>query len=96
MLELGPRQVILKLGAKGVWLAGETCSQHFAARQVEAVDTTAAGDCFNGALAVALSEGASVVEAIHFATTAAAISVTRLGAQASIPTRTEVELIRQK
>ena len=64
---------------------------HFAAPRVDAVDTTAAGDTFNGALAVALAEGRSVGDAIVFANTAAALSVTRFGAQASIPSRAEVD-----
>ena len=60
------------------------------ALKVKAVDTTAAGDIFNGALAVALSEGNSLSEAVHFANSAAAISVTRIGAQASATLRNEV------
>jgi ribokinase len=55
------------------------------------VDTTAAGDAFNGALAVALTEGASLDQAVRFATIAASISVTRAGAQPSLPTRAEAE-----
>jgi ribokinase len=58
---------------------------------VEAVDTTAAGDTFNAALAVALAEDRAMAEAIRFANAAAAISVTRMGAQASAPARGEVE-----
>jgi ribokinase len=54
------------------------------------VDTTAAGDCFNGALAVALAEGKDLTDAARFATAAAALSVTRAGAQPSLPTRAEV------
>ncbi len=61
------------------------------AMQVKAIDTTAAGDVFNGALAVALSEGKELPAAVVFANTAAAISVTKLGAQASAPFRKEVE-----
>jgi ribokinase len=61
-----------------------------AAPGVEAVDTTAAGDVFNGALAVALSEGKLLAEAVEFACRAASISVTRLGAQSSIPLRNEL------
>jgi ribokinase len=58
---------------------------------VAAVDTTAAGDGFNGALAVALTEGRELLAAVRFATAAAALACTRRGAQASLPTRDEVE-----
>jgi ribokinase len=91
LLEMGPRRVILKLGEKGAWLADREKSSHFGTARVEAVDATAAGDVFNGALAVAISEGKGLQEAIPFANRAAAISVTRLGAQASVPTRAEVD-----
>jgi ribokinase len=60
---------------------------------VTPLDTTAAGDCFNGALAVALAEGQPMAPALRFANTAAALSITRLGAQASLPTRAEVEAV---
>jgi ribokinase len=86
----GARSVILKLGDEGAFLDDGTTARHFPAHQVEAIDTTAAGDTFNGALAVALSEGREFPAAIAFANAAAAISVTRLGAQASIPTRADV------
>ena len=59
------------------------------------MDTTAAGDTFNGAFAIALQEGLAVYEAVRFANAAAAISVTRLGAQSSIPDREEVEAFLQ-
>ncbi len=88
---LGPKCIILKMGDKGAWLADEKTNRNFPSIQVDAVDATAAGDTFNGALAVALSEGKSMEEAIPFSNCAAAISVTRLGAQASIPSRAEVE-----
>jgi ribokinase len=65
--------------------------RHFPGYAVQVRDTTAAGDTFNGALAVALAEGRSIEEAIPFANAAAAISVTRVGAQASAPSRAEVE-----
>lgn len=58
---------------------------------VEAVDSTAAGDVFNGALAVALAEGKALQEAVTFANAAAALSVTKLGAQPSAPTRQEID-----
>jgi ribokinase len=91
LLALGPQQVILKLGAQGAYWFDGTQEQHFAARVVTPLDVTAAGDCFNGALAVALSEGQPMDKAISFANAAAALSITRLGAQASLPARAEVE-----
>jgi ribokinase len=90
LLAGGPRAVVLKLGELGCYYADrerEFASPGFA---VEATDTTAAGDTFNGALAVALAEERPLEEALAFANAAAALSVTRLGAQASIPTRAEV------
>ncbi len=89
--ERGPETVILKLGERGAWLADGKISQHFPARSVLAVDVTAAGDTFNGALAVALAEGRPWKDAIPFANCAAGIAVTRPGAQASIPSREEVD-----
>jgi ribokinase len=61
------------------------------AYKMKAVDTTAAGDVFNGTLAVALAEGKSLLEAARFASAAAALSVTRLGAQTSAPSRGEID-----
>jgi ribokinase len=86
----GPRTVIVKLGERGCLLLNEAGSRHFPGYTVEVRDTTAAGDTFNAALAVATAEGRSIEEAILFANAAAAISVTRLGAQASAPSRGEV------
>jgi ribokinase len=91
LFALGPRQVILKLGAQGAFLADGERSRHFPARLVEAKDTTAAGDCFNGALATGLAEGLTLDAAIEFANVSASIAITRVGAQASLPTRAEVE-----
>lgn len=90
LLAMGPRAVILKLGELGCYFADSERSLASPGFAVEARDTTAAGDTFNGALAVALAEGMALERALEFANAAAALSVTRLGAQASIPTRAEV------
>lgn len=87
----GAGAVILTLGSRGAYVAeasGETMMRGF---KVKAVDTTAAGDVFNGALAVALAEGQPLGAAARFANAAAALSVTRFGAQPSAPTRLEIE-----
>lgn len=89
----GARAVILKLGASGAWLEDEDGGRHFPPFAVEAVDATAAGDTFNGALAVALSEGRPLPHAVSFANAAAALSVTRLGAQSSMPERREIDAL---
>lgn len=91
LLALGPRAVLLKLGERGCWYFDGTETIHAAAFEVEVCDTTAAGDTFNGALAVALTEGRSMADAMRFANAAAGLSVTRMGAQASIPARAEVD-----
>jgi ribokinase len=86
----GVKTVVVTMGALGaVVCEGGDCSI-VATRKVETVDTTGAGDVFNGAIAVALAEGKGIVEAVGFACAAAAISVTRLGAQSSIPYRKEL------
>ena len=87
----GVQNIVITLGARGAFLFNAEADLLIIAPKVEAVDTTAAGDIFNGALVVALSEGISLSDAIAFACQAAAISVTRLGAQSSIPTRAEVK-----
>jgi ribokinase len=83
--------VIVKLGDQGCLLVEDAGSQLIAAPAVKAVDTTAAGDEFNAGLAVGLSEGLGLAAACRFANGAAALSVTRLGAQASAPTRAELD-----
>jgi ribokinase len=93
LLTLGPRTVILKLGDKGAWVETDSISRHFPTHPVNAVDATAAGDTFNGALAVALAEGLPIEMAVPFATAAAALSVTKLGAQSSIPQRAAVDTL---
>jgi ribokinase len=87
----GVRTVILTLGARGAYLAGVSEQHLVPGFKVKAVDSTAAGDIFNGALAVALAERKSLREAVRFANAAAALSVTRLGAQPSAPNRAEIE-----
>ncbi|WP_256010346.1 ribokinase [Desertivirga xinjiangensis] len=86
----GVKTVIITLGKEGALLLQENEFTHVAASKVDAVDTTAAGDVFNGALAVALAEDRSLQDAVNFACQASAISVTRLGAQSSAPLRTEI------
>jgi ribokinase len=87
----GAGTVIVKLGAEGCLLIDSDGERQLAAPAVDAIDTTGAGDIFNGALAVALSEGRAMADACRFAMVAAAISVTRRGAQAATPTREEAE-----
>jgi ribokinase len=87
----GAGAVIVTLGARGAYVADAQTQQLVGGFKVKPVDTTAAGDVFNGALAVALGEGRSLLEATRFANAAAAISVTRRGAQPSAPTRREIE-----
>lgn len=88
---LGVRTLLLKLGGSGCAIYSRERATRMGAFPVHARHTTAAGDVFNGALAVALAEGLSVVAAAQFASAAAAISVTRSGAQTSIPDRKELD-----
>lgn len=90
LLEKGVRRVIVTLGGEGALIKDTAGEDRVPACRVEAVDTTAAGDVFNGALLVALSEGEPLLDAVRFATRCSAVSVTRMGAQTSIPTREEV------
>ncbi len=88
----GIKTVLITLGSKGVWLSQDGCGELISGFVVDAVDTTAAGDTFNGAFVTGLIGGMSLESTITFAHAAAAISVTRFGAQTSIPTREEVDL----
>jgi len=83
--------VVLKRGAEGSYVSAYGIAASVPPFRVVAIDTVAAGDCFNGAFAVALLEGSDPVAAARFASAAAAISVTRSGAQAAMPSRTEVD-----
>lgn len=92
---MGVPNVIVTLGTRGALVFDGTDCEIVPACKVQAVDTTAAGDVFNGALVVALAEGRSLTEAARFACKASAISVTRVGAQSSVPYRTEVDIFNQ-
>lgn len=87
----GVRTVLVTLGAEGCVLVDSTSSEHIPAPRVRAIDTTAAGDTFTGALAVRLCEGATPHEAARFACVAGALSTTSPGAQSGMPRREEVE-----
>ncbi len=87
----GVKNVIITMGAAGAYVKSDSFTGLVPGKKVNTVDTTAAGDVFNGALSVALSEGKNIREATIFANTAASISVTRMGAQASVPYRHEID-----
>ena len=91
LLAMGPKTVVLKLGAAGCLVAHPGEIAHLPAFRVKAVDTTAAGDAFTAALTVALSEGQSLFYAMKFANAAGALACTKFGAQPSMPTRLEME-----
>lgn len=91
LVDSGVEKVIITLGSKGAFVLTKTEKVIVPAFQVEAVDTTAAGDTFCGAFAVALVEGKPLKESLQFASAAAAISVTRIGAQPSAPGRSEID-----
>lgn len=86
----GVENVVITMGSKGAYLSNSICHELIPAIKVEAVDTTAAGDVFNGAFAAALSEDYPIYDAVKFASRAAAIAVTRMGAQSSAPYRNEL------
>jgi len=90
LIRRGVKNVIITMGAAGAYLLSDKVSKLIPVVPIRALDTTAAGDVFNGALAVAISEGSDLEEAVVFANTAASISVTRMGAQASAPFRKEI------
>lgn len=92
IMDQGIKNVVITLGEEGAVVLTEEGFWHVESKKVTAIDTTAAGDVFNGALAVALSEGRNLLEATTFACQAAALAVTRLGAQSSIPYRKELLL----
>ena len=87
----GAAAVVITLGRRGVFVSDTDGSRRVPGFEVRAVDTTAAGDIFNGALAVAIAEGRKLDDAVRFGNAAAALSVTRLGAQPSAPTRARIQ-----
>jgi len=88
---MGPQTVVLTLGERGAYLATQKHEERVPAYSIQATDVTAAGDAFNGALAVAMAEGREMQDAIVFANAAGALAATRAGAQPSLGTRDEVE-----
>ena len=92
LLSKGVQNVIITLGRQGAYFQNNSMKLKIDAPLVKAVDTTAAGDTFNGAITVALTENMDWEQALKFAVQAASISVTRLGAQASVPYRKEMDL----
>jgi len=91
LLERGPRQVIVTLGARGSLLVDAQTATTFPAVPVQAVDTSGAGDAFIGALAVFLAEGLTLADAVGRANAVAGLSVTRLGTQTALPTRAQFD-----
>jgi ribokinase len=91
LLSRGVHNVVITMGSRGAFVAGKNVRQRVPGFAVRAVDTTGAGDVFNGALVVALAEGRPLLTAAWFASAAAAVSVTRAGAMPSAPARREIE-----
>jgi len=91
LLERGPRFVVLTLGKQGAWCFTADGAEHVQAFTADAVDTTAAGDTFCGALAVGLLEARPLPAAAWLASAAAALACTKVGAQPSIPRRDEID-----
>ena len=90
LFDKGLRRVLITLGAKGAFLASPAAGRHFPQLEVKAVDTTGAGDAFNGALAAFIAEGKDLEEAILLANIVGALTCTKAGAQEAMPTREEV------
>jgi ribokinase len=96
LLRRGPRHVVITLGARGAFVCGAKIKEHVSAFQAgPVVDTTGAGDAFNGGFAVGLSEGMSLIEATRFGCAVAGLSVTRPGTAPSMPSRAEADRLYQ-
>jgi ribokinase len=91
LLAMGVGTALITLGAKGVLLQSAKQSMHIPGFKVKVVETTGAGDAFNGGFAVALGEGRDPVEAVRFGCATAALSVTKPGTAPSMPMRAEVD-----
>jgi ribokinase len=91
LMQKGVRNIIVTLGKRGAMLVNHSSAKLFPVSKVKVVDSTAAGDAFNGAFASSISEGHSVEESIEFANKIASISVTRMGAQSSMPYLNEIK-----
>lgn len=91
LLGLGVKNVLLTLGSKGVFFADNTKSLFVSPYKIDAADSTAAGDAFNGGFAVKLAQGADIVEAIKYGSAAGAVAATKKGAQTSLSTKDEIE-----
>jgi len=96
LIQRGIKNVIITLGKDGSYYAGVDFREHFPAYPVNAIDGTAAGDAFNGALAVMLGEGRNIKEAIRFANAAGAVCAAGQGAQSSLGDRATVELLMKE
>jgi len=96
LLGLGVRNVIVTMGRRGCLLVNRDGTCHVRALKVSAVDTTGAGDAFNGAFAVAMARRQSAADAMAFAASVAAFSVTRMGAQTSMPSSRELNAFLAK
>jgi ribokinase len=93
VLDWGVKKLVVTLGANGARVVTDEIDQRIPAHEITAVDTTAAGDAFNGALAVTLAEGKPLLEAVNYSMAAGALAATKRGAQPSLPTRDAVEAL---
>jgi len=90
LLKKGVKNIVVTMGERGAYLINKRKREIFPARKVKVVDSTGAGDAFNGALAFALSNGEEIDAAIQLANSVASFSITKMGAQSSLPTLEEV------